>query len=277
MSGRGPAREAWMARRPLGVVPRDPRRAPAPPGTNEPGDGELLGRYVATQDSAAFEALMSRHGAMVWRVCNRMAHEPQDAEDAFQATFLVLLRKAHALDRRPSLGSWLYGVAFRAALKANACAVRRRAHERQAAERLTMEQSDPDRWNELRPVLDAELSGLPEKYRAPLVLCYLEGRSNEQAARELGWAAGSMSRRLECARTLLHRRLVGRGVTLSGAALAALLAQNAAQAAVPAAVSHLTLNAAHVLLTAGPATAVGAVSSQVAGLTEGVLKAMLIV
>src|SRR5262249_44467001 len=151
-----------------------------------------------------------------------------DADDAFQATFLVLIRKAGALNMRGSLAGWLYGVAFRTALKARGEAARRRLHERQAAEPPRTDAAESaSAGPELRQVLDQELKRLPEKYRAPLVLCYLEGKTNEEAAHVLGWPAGSMSRRLAKGRELLRRRLVRRGVGLTGGAIAAAMAESA--------------------------------------------------
>src|SRR5205807_3364981 len=129
------------------------------------------------RDEAAFGMLMERHGPMVLGVCRRVLHEAQDAEDAFQATFLLLVRKAASLGRRDLLGNWLYGVAYRIAVRTRTNAIRRRVHERQAA---AMAAVDPLRevvWRDLRPVLDAEINGWPEKYRAPVVLYYLEGKT----------------------------------------------------------------------------------------------------
>jgi RNA polymerase sigma factor (sigma-70 family) len=167
---------------------------PGDPGT--PTDGRLLERFVRNKDESAFQALLQRHGAMVLGVCRRVLGDVHDAEDAFQATFLVLVRKARSIGKADSVGSWLYGVAYRTALKARADAARRRIHERQGGE---MSNSDPladVAWRDLRAVLDEELGRLPEKYKAPLVLCYLEGKTNEEAAQLLGWTKGTVSGRL---------------------------------------------------------------------------------
>jgi RNA polymerase sigma factor (sigma-70 family) len=175
-------------------------------------DTQLLKRFARQKDEAAFAALVRRHGPMVLAVCRRVLHDAHDAEDAFQATFLVLVRKARFIARPELLANWLYGVAYRVAVKARANANRRSAHERRAGA-MTSVGSAPERiGSELRAVLDAELSHLPEKYRAPLVLCYLEGKTNEQAARLLGWPTGSISGRLARARELLRERLVSRGL-----------------------------------------------------------------
>jgi RNA polymerase sigma factor (sigma-70 family) len=239
-------------------------------------DGELLERFCAQRDAVAFETLMRRHGALVWGVCRRRLRDEQDAEDAFQATFLVLLRKAGTLERRPSVGSWLYGVAFRVSgnvIKARAVDARRR-DARSPVENMPQPSADePADWQELRPLLDQELHQLPEKYRVPLVLCCLEGKTNEQAAGELGWPIGSMSRRLARGRELLRQRLVRRGVTLSVGALATLLTQHGVTAAPPALVS-VTFRIAQTLILDGQATTAGIASASVATLTEGVLHSM---
>lgn len=265
-----------MTARPLERIVRYLQRAASLPDAVERTDGELLERFVTQRDAAAFEMLMRRHGPLVWGVCRRLLHAEQDAEDAFQATFLVLLRKAGTLDRRPTLGSWLYGVAYRVAgnaLKARAVAARHRDSQTPVADMLQPEpQADTD-WHELRPVLDEELHHLPEKYRAPLVLCCLEGKTSEQAAHELGWPSGSMSRRLARGRELLRQRLVRRGVALSVGSLAKLLTQHGAPAA-PAPIVSGTLQIAQTLIFSGQATTAGVASTSVTALTEGVLKTM---
>jgi RNA polymerase sigma factor (sigma-70 family) len=245
------------------------------PEAEELTDGQLLERFVSGQDPAAFDTLMQRHAPLVWGVCRRVVHDPHDAEDAFQAAFMVLVRKAGSLERRDSLASWLYGVAYRIALGANSNAARRRIREQKAAAMLPTQQIDDASWDDLRPVLDAELNRLPEKYRAPLVLCYLEGKTNEQAAKALGWPAGSMSKRLDRGRELLRDRLASRGVALSAAALAMLMAQHAATAAVPAVLTELTGTMAQAMVASG-STLAGAASTQVVSLAEGALQAMFI-
>ena len=159
-----------------------------------------------------FEALVRRHGPLVLSVCRRVLNQEQDAEDIFQATFLVLARKAESIRKQASLGSWLFGVAYRLAQKARASAARRHAHERRFAAMAETEIHPEESVDELRSLLDQELLHLPEKYRAPLVLCYLEGKTHLEAARTLGWPSGSMSKRLEQARALLRIRLGRRGV-----------------------------------------------------------------
>jgi RNA polymerase sigma factor (sigma-70 family) len=181
---------------------------------------------------------------MVWNTCLRLLRHASDAEDAFQATFLVLARKAASITKRDSIGSWLYGVAYRVSLDARARAVRRRTHERQANPRTEELPPDGDPA-EVRQVLDEELGRLPEKYRAPLVLCYLEGKTNDEAAEQLGWTRGTIAGRLSRARELLRQRLTRRGLTLSSAALGTILTHTASPASVPAAASSSTLKVAH--------------------------------
>jgi RNA polymerase sigma factor (sigma-70 family) len=235
-------------------------------------DAELLRRFVARREEAAFAALVDRHGPMVLGVCRRVLGDDHEADDAFQATFFVLVRRAAAIRKQTSLASWLHGVALRVAVRARAAVSRRRAHERQGVDML------PDKGEgaslpvepaaSLRPLLDEELARLPEKYRAPLVLCYLEGKTHAQAAQELGWPTGSMSRRLARGRELLRQRLVQRGVTLSAGLFTAALAQGTAPAALPAALAGTTVRGA-LLCLAGEAAA--SVSPTAAALVKGVL------
>ncbi len=230
------------------------------PAEGDVADGPLLERFVTRRDEAAFETLLRRHGPMVLGVCRRVLRRAEDVEDAFQATFLVLVRKAASLRRRELVGNWLYGVAYRAALEANASA-RRRARERQVSE--VPEPASPGGeaadWD-LRAILDEELNRLPDKYRAAVVLCELEGRTRKEAARELGIPEGTLSSRLATARALLGRRLAARGVTLSAAALAG--------AAVPPA-----LNAAVRGIALGTETPIGAGTQLI---LEGVMRTMLV-
>src|SRR5262245_36514235 len=200
-------------------------------------DAQLLERFVAAQEQAAFEELVRRHGPMVLRVCQRVLHHGQDAEDAFQATFIVLMRKAGTVAKQEVVGSWLYGVAYRAALEAKTLASRRDAREKLSREteleddrqaRAATELTSQD----LRRVLDQELQRLPEKYRAAVVLCYFEGKTPEEAAQLLHCQTGALKMRLSRAREMLRNRLTRRGVTLSAGGFATLLAQEAASAAV---------------------------------------------
>ena len=235
-------------------------------------DGQLLEQFLSQHAEPAFEALVRRHGPMVLGVCRRILRNEADAEDAFQATFLVLVRKAGSVQPRELVGHWLYGVAYRTAVRAKALETRRQMKERADP---PAGQAQDGIWQDVLPLLDQELSGLPEKYRVPVVLCDLEGRSRKEAARVLGCLEGTLSSRLARARTLLAQRLSRRGVTLSGGALAALVMANGVSAAVPASLVHSTLSAA-LPLGAGHAAAATCVSLHVATLTEGVLKSMLL-
>jgi RNA polymerase sigma factor (sigma-70 family) len=237
-------------------------------------DAQLLERFLHGRDEAAFELLVWRHGPMVLGVCRRLLANPHDADDAFQATFLVLARKAGSIGKRGSVGSWLYKVAARVARRARSAA-RRRAVREQPAENLALldprAPADPV-WRELRGVLDDELGRLPEKYRAPIVLCYLEGRTNAEAAQQLRCPPGTIKTRLAYARRLLAERLVRRGLALGAALVVAESQSLAASATVPAALARATARAA--ALVAARAAVAGVVSAPVAGLTEGVLRAM---
>jgi RNA polymerase sigma factor (sigma-70 family) len=206
----------------LQQVIRDLQKHVAPEGRDGLSDAELLERFAGHRDEAAFEVLLWRHGPLVLSTCRRLLSREQDAEDAFQATFLVLVRKAGTVSKRQSLASWLYKVACRTAL-----AVRARARTR--GEILTPsidtpapEAADELLWRDLRPVLDEEIARLPEKYRAPFVLCYLQGNTNEEAAQSLGWARGTVASRLAWARRRLRKRLTRRGLAPAALALAAL-------------------------------------------------------
>src|SRR4051812_33505572 len=199
------------------------------------GDGELLRRFVEHRDEAALADLVTGHGPMVWGVCRRLLSH-HDAEDAFQATFLVLVRKAASVVPREMVGNWLYGVAHQTALQARRAAARRRAREVQVTEMPDAEAVRQDQWSEVQPLLDQELSRLPDNYRAVLVLCDLECRTRKEVARRLGVPEGTVAGRLARARALLAKRLVRRGVALSGGAVAALLARQTASAGMPSSV-----------------------------------------
>jgi RNA polymerase sigma factor (sigma-70 family) len=190
-------------------------------------DRQLLERFIAEREADAFTALVQRHGPMVFGVCRRLLREPHDAEDAFQATFLVLARKAASIRKGESVASWLHGVAGYVASKMRVEAVRRSRRERQRRVPEVAENADSLTWDELRSVLDEELGRLSASLRAPLVLCYLEGQTQDEAARRLGWSKSTLRRRLERGRRLLRDRLAGRGVTLSAGLLAPLLSEPA--------------------------------------------------
>src|SRR5215471_15122064 len=175
---------------------------------NEQTDRQLVEQFLARRDEAAFEAIVRRHGAMVYRVCWRVLGQPQDTEDAFQATFLLLAQKLRTIRKHDSLASWLHGVAHRVALQAKARAASRRRHEQRAAV-AQVERSADLSAEELLAILDGELAKLPDKWRLPLILCYLEGRTQEESAGQLGWSTSTLRRRLEEARDTLGCRLKG--------------------------------------------------------------------
>jgi len=158
-------------------------------------DQQLVERVLAVGDEASLQAIINRHGIMVYRVCQRILNRPQDAEDAFQATFLVLAQKLRSLRKQASLASWLHGVAVKARAQASA----RRRRERQSSQPDFLPPDDL-MWSELRSALDFELSQLPAKWRLPLILCYLEGKTQDESARQLRWSKSTLRRRLEEAR-----------------------------------------------------------------------------
>jgi RNA polymerase sigma factor (sigma-70 family) len=240
------------------------RRAVQPSGAGLP-DGQLLRQYFAYRDEAAFAALVRRHGPMVLAVCRRYLGRAEDAEDAFQAAFIVLARKGHRVAGQPTIGGWLHGVAYHVALNVRNRVARRLGKERQVEimpHPLVMPEEDQ---SELLAVLDRELTRLPEKYRLPVVLCELEGRSRKEAARQLGLPEGTLSSRLGRARKMLAKRMSGHGAAVTGASLAALFASEAGAACVSGPLVTSTVRAAG-----------GVVSAGVVALAEGVLKAMLL-
>src|SRR5262245_14821163 len=212
-------------------------------GATEAADAALLQQFVAHRNEDAFAALLQRYGPLVFAACRRALRERADAEDAFQATFLVLARKAGSIRKQDALAAWLHRVALNISRTIKLAAARRQAHERQVAD---MAQAPPPDGVDLRDwqsVLHEEVDQLPEKYRVPVILCYLQGLTHEEAARHLGWPLGSVKGRLARARDRLRTRLGRRGLTLTGAALTAALAEGAA-AAVPPALLGLTFRAA---------------------------------
>src|SRR5437868_7393770 len=193
-------------------------------------DELLLARFFQAREEAAFAVLMERYAPLVYGVCRRVLHDASDADDAFQATFLVLVRKGGTLRDPGRLANWLYGVAYRTARKLRAKAFLRTKSERQAGEMPTKSGLADMTYEELQAILDEEISQLPEKYSLPLVLCYLEGKTNAQAAAQLGWPEGSISRRLSRARELLRSRLAKRGMAMSVALIAAVFAKPSSSA-----------------------------------------------
>jgi RNA polymerase sigma factor (sigma-70 family) len=234
-------------------------------------DGQLLRHYIESRDQTAFEGLVRRHGRMVHGVCRRILSHAHDAEDAFQATFMVLARKAASVVPGEAVGNWLYGVAYHTALKAQAAASRRRAKERQVEVMPEPQAGPQDPLHDVLPLLDRELSRLPEKYRLPAVLCDLQGRPRREVAQQLGIPEGTLSSRLTTARRLLARRLRQHGATLAGGAVAAALAQHATAGCLPGSLVSSTVKAA-TQFAAGEAIA----SARAATLAEGVLKIMFL-
>jgi RNA polymerase sigma factor (sigma-70 family) len=241
----------------------------------EQTDEELLERFVARQEEAAFAALVQRHGPMVLGVCRHLLINTHNVEDAFQAVFLVLVSKAASIRSRTLLAGWLYRVAYRVAMRARVHAARRHEREVRGVETMAAEPDAEVIDPQLRPLLHEELNRLPEKYRAPLVLCYLQGKTHEEAARQLAWPIGTIKGRLARARDLLRPRLARRGLTLSTAALASVLTLKSASASVPPTLMNSTLKAAS-LVAAGQTAAAGMVSVQAAALSQGVLRSMFL-
>jgi RNA polymerase sigma factor (sigma-70 family) len=237
-------------------------------------DGNLLDSYIARRDESAFEALVCRHGPMVFGVCRRILGNEADAEDAFQATFLVLVRKARSIQPRENVGSWLHGVAHNTALNAKSMIRKRRSKEREAGMK-PMPAGAEEVWGQVQDLVDGELARLPEKYRLPIVVCDLEGKTIKVAASQLGWPQGTVATQLRRGRAELAKRLSKHGLTLSGTALAAVLSEQVASAGLPLSLVNSTVKAAG-LFAAGNAVSSGVVSTTVVALTEGVLRTMLL-
>jgi RNA polymerase sigma factor (sigma-70 family) len=240
--------------------------------TDAVSDRALLQRFASRHDEAAFKTIIRRHGPMVLRACQRWLKRREDAEDVFQATFLVLARKASALNWRDSVGSWLYSVAYRLAQESRRKQSGREAREALAQPRPTEDPLAEVTGRELVGILDEELANLPARYRAPLLL-YLEGKSGDEAAQCLGCSPSTLKRRLRYARELLESRLSRRGFALS-AALAALLLYNTAMAKLPPALVASTVQAA-LLLAAGKSLTAGLVSAEAVALAYAMTHAML--
>lgn len=263
-----------MGSRIAGDVPRQLERAFNGGTVAGLSEGKLLDRFASGRDEAAFAALVALHGPMVLGVCRRALRNEHDVEDAFQATFLVLVRRAGAIRDGDLMGHWLYGVAHRVAVRARANAARRHVHERTgvSAERgAPAACSDDSDRRELSQLLDEELVRLPDSLRKPLVLCYLDGMSHDEAADRLGWPVGTVRSRMARARGVLRNRLARRGVVATGAGLSATLAPQP----VPAALVNLTVRNALAFSTR-PATATAVASASAAALAKGVLNAMTI-
>ncbi|HLJ93719.1 MAG TPA: sigma-70 family RNA polymerase sigma factor [Gemmataceae bacterium] len=245
-----------MAHAQLSLVLRHIRKLA---GDGKASDRQLLHQFATRHEEAAFEMLIERHGPAILGVCRRVLRREQDAEDVFQATFLTLARKASSIRKPDSLGCWLYGVASRLAFKVRAAAAKRRMTE------SIRQPEAPTAGQELCTALDEELARLAWRYQAPIVLCYLEGKSRDEAARQLGWSLGTLKRRLNQGREILRERLTRRGLTLS----AVLTAAGISQETVPAA---LVISTARAAMTFAASSAAG-VAAQLA---EGLLKGMFL-
>ena len=252
---------------------QNPERNSAPDAQTST-DCQLLERFIERRDQDAFESLMRIHGPMVLGVCRRVTGHHHDAEEAFQAAFLVLARKAASIWPRQMLANWLYEVAYRSALKLRTATAKRQAKEKQISmlpEPVAPQERD---WQEIAPLLDRELCRLPDTYRAAVICCDLQGYTRTDAARQLGWPEGTLKVRLMRARSILAKRLTQQGVALSAGTLAVVLSQKAASAAVPAALLSSTAKAA------GAAAATSGVSSsagaKTATLMKGVVKSLYI-
>src|SRR5262249_53287459 len=197
-------------------------------------DCELLERFVNAQEEEAFAALVCRHGPMVLRVCLQILDNEHDAEDAFQATFLVLSRKASSVKKQKSVASWLFGVANHTSTNLKRSLMRRCSYERQVSQRSVADPLSTLTLREAQAIVNQELARLPETYRAPLVLCVREGLSRDEAAQQLGLRLGTLKNRLEQARKRLRVRLTARGLTLCGAFAASVFGEQMASAAIPA-------------------------------------------
>jgi RNA polymerase sigma factor (sigma-70 family) len=246
-----------MTAKPFGPVLRHLRRLAAP-AAEPASDRTLLERFTARHDEAAFSELVRRHGPLVQGVCRRLLGDIHAAEDAFQATFLLLATRAGSLRRPESVGCWLHGVARRVALRARVRADRLRRRERRADVKAVARPAAAElSWREVCAVLDDELARLPERYRAPLVLCYLEGRTRDEAAKQLGWSVTVLRGRLERGRDRLRQRLTRRGLGLE----AALLVEAVAPVDVSAGVVEATVRA----VAGGAARSVAVVCSPKTG------------
>jgi RNA polymerase sigma factor (sigma-70 family) len=245
----------------------------------ELSDGELLRRFAGGHDEAAFHGLLRRHGAMVLHVCQTLLTDEQDAEDAFQATFLVLAQKATAVRKQSSISSWLYGVAYHTSLKARAtraARARRQRHEPRATVGTSQETSPADdlSWREVKQVLLAELNALADPYRLPLVLCYLEGETQDAAARLVGVSEATLKKRLERGREFLRMRLVRRGLGPAAALAASAWPDASLAGSLPPTLLSATAQAAATIT--GRTASVALLSPQVVALRAGVLRAMLV-
>jgi RNA polymerase sigma factor (sigma-70 family) len=236
-------------------------------------DSQLLDLFLTQGDERGFAGIVQRHGGMVWRVCRRILPCYQDAEDAFQATFFVLIRKAASLSSRGLLANWLYGVARRTALKLKATSIKRQIKEKPFRDLPAVEQQEC--WDDVKTFLDLELSRLPVKYRTAVLLCDLQGKTRKEAARLLGLPEGTVAGRLARARSMLAKRLVRHGFTLSAGAVLSQLQDVAASSRIPSTLASNALKNFRFFQVGGTAGA-AVISPRVLALTSGVLRSMLL-
>jgi RNA polymerase sigma factor (sigma-70 family) len=264
-----------MADTPLDTLMRHVRGLAAGQSGKDRTDGELLRAFSSLGDQDAFTLLTRRHGPLVLAVCRRVLRQLEDAEDAFQASFILLARQAAALARRESVAGWLHGVAFRLASNARRAVQRRRRHERQSPMTTPANPAWQAAWREVQLLLDEEIQRLPEKYRAPFILCCLEGHSSSAAARQLRLKEGTVWSRLAEARKRLHQRLDRRGVALTAVLGAGALSPSPAVASLPAALAGKAVAAA---LAATGRSSLGAtvISESVAALVKGMTRSLLV-
>src|SRR5262245_44925707 len=267
-----PGGAALASTRLTGLVRRLHRGLVPAPAAGQ-SDREALRAFIARKDESAFAIVVQRHGPMVLRVCQRVLHHAQDAEDAFQATFLVLARKAATIGKSEALGSWLHGVAFRVSMRAKRDAGRRRANERRAPVAVGSDPAEALAWRDVQILLEAEIRRLPERYRAAFVSCYLEGRSRADAAAELGIEENTLSSRLARARDRLRGRLARRGVNLPAVLAAVALTTSTTGLAVPGDLLNTITRAATQFAARQPVTGVSNFTLQ---LTNGTIQSMAI-
>jgi RNA polymerase sigma factor (sigma-70 family) len=242
--------DALMITSPARIVLRHIQNLAVAAAADPCRDQDLLQRFITQGDESAFETLLRRYAALVWAVCRGVLRDWHAVEDAFQATFLTLACKAAAINNQESVSCWLHGVAYRVALKARTATLRRQVRQAQTRNRPPDDPAEDLSWRELRAVLDEELRCLPAKHPAPLLLCYLQGRTRDEAAQELGLPLGTLKGRLEHGRRLLRERLTRRGITLSAALCVAGLSSGMAAAAPPVFLLTST-RAAALLIAAG--------------------------
>jgi RNA polymerase sigma factor (sigma-70 family) len=242
-----------MADAALAEVVQEIRRLATSAEVMQRSDQELLGEFQARRDQTAFAGLVDRHGPLVLRVCRDVLRHQQDAEDAFQATFLVLARRADTIRKHAALAAWLHGVAHRIAMQAKRTAARLRTHEARAQSRRS---GPDDAWRETQAVLHDEIERLPAIYRTPFVLCFLEGLGRAEVARQLGLKEGTVWSRLSTARRRLRTRLARRGIELGAVLAAAQIADASAHGAIAAHIAAATVRAVAAWASGAAATAV---------------------